>query len=310
MLLPGNLKTPSDWNIGTGGMDTPEKKADPRLENDPDFFIDDSVSYGTQGIVQALRLKPDYSPKDVVKPSVIAIDLRTLGRNIYDRDIRVSELVKKLEEEVANLINIFNGTLAEVYDENVKVIFYVCAFRQIYADALIRPANAQMQIIEKVLSGFIATYAKKDPSDDRFKFIFPTDKTNPILYLKKHVGENFTSGSVIIASGMPLDYHLYRWYTCYVAQSYTGKLISKEDFNKAAFKFKDKDLYKFIPFNMATHALFGDRHMVRPFVTRKWKDRAIEFAKNERWQLKTETQIITSCKLKGIHPIHDFTKNK
>ena len=272
-----------------------------------DIFTDERLSYGTNGVIQGLRQLPENIPKHLIQPRIIAFDIVSLARNIYDNKLTHAELLQRLEEEISLIVLHMDGFLAAQY-QDIPIVFYANNYRGYYPKLILRdPPSRETEDCEMVVAAFIRK-AQKHPLSGRYSIKWPETRVNPIKWLRDTLGDGNQPGSIFLASSHAVDYHIVKFAPTFIVQRYTGKILGPESFSKAVFSFPDEKFYKQVPFNSVTHSLFGDKYTIRPFVIRKNKKIALETAERERWALMTEAAIRVSCSSMNFQPLYDLTR--
>lgn len=99
---------------------------------------------------------------------------------------------------------------------------------------------------------------------------------------------------VHLISHMPLDYHIkfYSGRDGILYRSHTGEMVqlTSEALSKTVFKEPS------LPFYPVTHVLLGDKYLVKGCLPKKERDRFIELAKANHWNLRTSDYIIQKIK--------------
>ena len=98
----------------------------------------------------------------------------------------------------------------------------------------------------------------------------------------------FNQLNIVMLSHCPIDWHLaFMVKQFHLMESYTGNLKGLSVLGEKLFK------EPFIPFNRATHLLFGDSVHIKGMAQRKNKKLILDVAQKQRWYAKSEASIIT-----------------
>lgn len=94
-----------------------------------------------------------------------------------------------------------------------------------------------------------------------------------------------------------LDLHMAEYIKQFtLVESYTGVTKTLSEFGEKVFKKPG------IPFNTATHLLFGDSTHIRPIAMRKTKQLILDLAMRSRWMTKNEPTIVSEVAATGWVP--------
>ena len=106
--------------------------------------------------------------------------------------------------------------------------------------------------------------------------------------------------NVAMISNHPVDYHVGSVsHTFRIARSFTGEIVAYKQLGRIVFK---NDL---VPFNLYTHAIFGDKEDVKCSLTPGDKNKLLKLAEEEEWSLKTKDYIHDRLYKLGIRiPTH------
>ena len=92
--------------------------------------------------------------------------------------------------------------------------------------------------------------------------------------------------NVLMLSNHPVDYHVGSVsHTFRIVRSYTGQIVKYKQLGATVFKNPN------MPFNIYTHALFGDKEDVKCTLSPNDKAQLIQLAEEEEWSLKTKDYI-------------------
>ena len=90
----------------------------------------------------------------------------------------------------------------------------------------------------------------------------------------------------LLISHLPLDFYLFSMFrSVRLLESFTGRIRDSKTLGNKTFKCDN------VPFNIYTHALFGDQYRVKPIVTRSKKLKFIDIASKTNWMIKSPTEI-------------------
>lgn len=140
--------------------------------------------------------------------------------------------------------------------------------------------GAQSQVYGKVTAYLL--HSRKEPY-----------YATAVLSMKKHA----IRGNVGIMSHHMHDLYMVGMMNSgYLYESFTGKVYDKPSFSKKVFNNPD------LPFNTATHALFGDKHLMLPSAPKEVLKKITESAVLEKWTMKTERYVIDVLKRHNLMP--------
>ena len=112
------------------------------------------------------------------------------------------------------------------------------------------------------------------------------DRYCPWRYFIEELKHIKNEHRVAMISSHPVDYHIGQMCSRFsVVRSYTGEVVLYKNLGKIVF---ENDL---IPFNIYTHAVFGDKYDVLSSLRGGEKQKILDIAKAEDWILKTKDYI-------------------
>lgn len=134
----------------------------------------------------------------------------------------------------------------------------------------------------------VAGSSKSYPYQDILKYIHKSRDTKD--QIKSFFGLN--NLRIAMLSHCALDWHIgFYVKEFHLLESFTGNIKGMTNLGEKLFK------EPFIPFNKATHILFGDSTHVKALAQRKNKQLILDAAKKARWYAKSESGIIDDiCK--------------
>jgi hypothetical protein len=264
-------------------------------------MIKSEYSYGTSGIINGL-LSTDNRKFNW---NILFINIMTLIRNCYEKNIKINDLVKKLKIDIEN-IN-FHSELYTSGKYKIHIIYYWPQYKKCVPTELLRKENKQNKEIsilyDRIYSVFYKYYGG---SSTDYHSLFDS------LYLKsknKIIDSIITDPNIISAislfkryktinnikpaliSHIGLDYHLKEFfYNTIILLSFSSRLLqSNLDISEKVFKIKT------IRFNKYSHYLFGDSTLIKPNISISSKRRLKEISKDENWA--SLTNVVLSKKL-------------
>lgn len=112
------------------------------------------------------------------------------------------------------------------------------------------------------------------------------DKFLPWRHIMLELKDMKNNHNVLMVSNHPVDYHVGSIsHTFRIVRSFTGEIVKYKQLGRIVFK------SEMIPFNIYTHALFGDKEDVKCSLSGNDKNRILELAEKEEWSLKTKDYI-------------------
>ena len=112
------------------------------------------------------------------------------------------------------------------------------------------------------------------------------DKFLPWRHIMLELKDMKNNHNVLMVSNHPVDYHVGSVsHTFRIVRSFTGEVVKYKQLGRIVFK------NEILPFNLYTHALFGDKEDVKCSVTGNDKTKLLELAEKEEWLLKTKDYI-------------------
>jgi hypothetical protein len=251
---------------------------------------------------------------------VILVNLDTLIRNNLGKGTRDDEVAKWTFEDIDNIIAAFHEYLevlsvSSPYPHFVLYVPHYDALPNVHRRI---PNKEQLRILKiqqdiekahfpRTMKPDVATQFgnmtcvtmhagtnRTFPHQDIFSFVMNSIKEKMTLGKIKS-----TLGLLDLRIGMisrqAVDLHLARYVKKFtLIESFTGEIKSLESFGKKVFKVDT------VPFNSATHLLFGDNILVEPMAKRKTKALLLERAESHRWISRSEASIIEDAVASGL----------
>lgn len=260
-------------------------------------------SLGTQSLVDALGR---FDPKnDLYIWDTTIINIGTIVRNNLSKDKTDQEIIKGT---LSDLSTISTSIYHYLKDNRIADTPYMVLFIPNYIrlnPLFKRKLSPSEERVEKILSRLSMEINDKKHGDKRMYFDMPMYfmlAGNDVVLPYRHVVDRInvinseTQGirrvstrKYMLISNVALDYYLFKLFrNVKLFECFTGLVKEEKELGKKVFK-EDG-----IPFNLYTHALFGDSTKVKPLVSHGKKSKFIELAHKERWGLKQDTSIRSS----------------
>ena len=108
----------------------------------------------------------------------------------------------------------------------------------------------------------------------------------------------FWQSSVLLISHVPLDFHLFRYFThVQLIESFTGRM---KDYKQLGMKVFNSEV---LPFNKYTHLLLGDKWYMQSLLTLKQKNMLKTVATRDKWLLLPDKTILEQLlKMRLVQP--------
>ena len=224
------------------------------------------------------------------------INVYTLLRNAYSKGITQPEIEKIIDTDVDLFMTFVGAYMSFKRQTPANILFYAPDYRAIPGEVL-RPTMGNrveqdaryLKLIQKIPKKLTCL------TEDHLvgKYIIATSGVQfPHKELPDHIrmiyGGSRSSGSIgtALISHCALDLHLQSSIpSLELFESYTGMILQTTSFGRKLTK--DVGL----PFNTATHRVFGDDVHLAPLLKGKQKTELIELATKRHWAVKTEREI-------------------
>jgi hypothetical protein len=232
---------------------------------------------------------------------LILINLFTLARNVFEKTMKVNDLLKAIERD-ANILTTYFTAYTQYHQSRPTIIaYYVPNYRSINKEILREPTGRKLQLIElfeKVKSNLpqksmITGYP--DPAVQEVLLTSPKSSLLPHLAIPKElrsvISKSVYIKNALILSHCVIDLHVSSTFThLELVESYTGDLIKHDELGEKLVEGLD------LPFNAVTHRIFGDGIHIKPLVKGKQMAALKEAAINNKWYLRTQKEIISDVK--------------
>ncbi len=224
--------------------------------------------------------------------NVFLINLSTLVRNRWKKDLKLQKVVDLVKQDVSGLSSEISETCKLVDNRHQHfIILYTMAYSRMVPDDYLHNRNteqrAKIQDATVMLIKQLPSVVKID-GNCTCEILHDNGKKPSFKVLSskiKSVGGNQTA---FIISHIPLDYHIFDVNICgYVIKSFTGDVVDGLKSTLGEMVFKEA----IVPFYPATHILLGDKELIKGCLDRKERKRFLELCEQNGWRMRTETYI-------------------
>ncbi len=236
----------------------------------------------------------------------LLINASTLFRNNLSKDLNQRQVI----DESGLDSSVIKGAIRNYWRKNPKspkrleIIEYIpnYAALPLLFKRTESKANAQVHEIVKYVRKFVekesAGKPVKEPDDLAPTTIlnvgssvrYPHQDLLQYIHQSRQNDKSFLGMNhlrVAMISHCPIDWHIgFYFKQFHLLESFTGNVRDLSMLGEKLFK------DKFIPFNRATHVLFGDNVHVKPMALRKNKQLILDVAQKHKWYSKSESSII------------------
>lgn len=232
--------------------------------------------------------------------NLFLINIYTMARNAYRKGISFEEMRTIIDKDSDLLMTYIHAYTTHKRPIDSVVLFYAPTYRAVPKDFMREHVGNNLEldtlytkiaetIPDKLLELTELPYTRKFISRVGLHGRLPyLDIVTALGSISSALASGGSVGTAMI-SHCPLDFHIYkRIPRVQLLESYTGQILNVVDFGQKLTR--DKDVR--VPFNTATHRLFGDPLQLLPLLTGKDRKTLIELAAEKNWAIKTETQII------------------
>lgn len=267
-----------------------------------DGTIINECSVGMNAVLN--RIVYDYGLAIQPMHDYYIINILTIIRNNYDKKLKETEMLYKIDQDIRQLKLYLTNYLAGQTHQPL-ILFYLPIDYVVGKgyERKLSPRNQAIADMAKVVRKMIPNKLNDISQNGINIYTVVLDPTPlPVGQIKKYISKlsnKGTRGSAWLLSHCPLDLHLHRLIPkTHLMESFTGEVKLPIEFGQKLFKNED------IPLNQYTHVAFGDGLHVRPLLkTKKQKDAARERADRKNWKVRTESEIMTELTKCGIPSI-------
>lgn len=266
--------------------------------------------------------------KQKIAWDIITINISTLIRNNCSKEVSDETILHNVDEDLDQIVK----SISKYYQsfthppEQTAVLLYFPDYSAL-PELHRRTENKTNARIRKITEQFSSRTLTKNTKEKVIMFenltciirkagtskLFPHQEI--YQYLTHTIGKGALSKiktlfglrqlKVAMLSHCPLDFHLCRYTKNFtLIESYTGNTKTAIDFGSKLFD------SEYVPFNTATHLLFGDKVHVVPIVKRNHKKMFLEYAKKQRWLTLDEPKIVQLIAATGQVPKQVLTTVK
>ena len=241
---------------------------------------------------------------------VLAINLGTILRNAISKFVAKDVTLQNREAkglDVPAALNFTKSTVIDISNEiaaicsqrfpdrNHHIVFYLTdPLKQLPVEWMRSQTSESAIRLQTAISTMLRTEKSVDQTNGnvqlhiRFADQMRVPSYKGISELLKGLAPY--NVPVHLISHMPLDYHIkiYSGRDGFLYRSHTGEVVPLTASSLGKVVFKEES----VPFYPSTHALFGDKYLVKGCLGKKDKERFIELAKTNHWNLRTEDYIL------------------
>ena len=265
-------------------------------------------SVGINRVLGHLRLQAYSATK--INYSLYLINVMTLIRNVDAKDQTDKVFLERLNLEIQLLILYISSYAgATQYPKIIPtIVFYIPDYKAI-PKAFARPVSDKLQrhydLLKKLVQHLPSTSVlTKDLSDYKQWLYYVGGSSLPHIDLSSAINKDFkvvsvygntyrTGDPICLITHFPIDLYLHRRVNnVHLLESYTGAVKTLSQFGTKINGNAD------VPFNPATHVLFGDDYHIAPLVKGKEKKMLLELATEKQWLQKPITIIVEDIKAK------------
>jgi len=272
---------------------TTESRRDPLLNEDSSFSI--PTAYAIDGIEKHLP---------TTTCDTILISVNTLIRNHInvDPDMHMTTLLDKLDEEMAAIVEDVSVVFEHVNVGCPAIGFYIMEYPRCVPKGILREDNKARARLTTAISYVLKTarghFDGESRNIDNVSVTFSYNKRGhlPYQYLTNLVKSMSSNREVMLLSNCPLDYHLaLHTKRFYLIDSHTGNMRKYSELGNKVFPKREE-----LPFNPATHLLFGDKDFVQSPLGIKNKRIIYDAAIAQKWRLATHETIVQRLRTLGF----------
>lgn len=280
-------------------------------EKEIDLTQGGTYSNGTGAL--AIQLSAHIKAFDNVTDTIL-INLGTLLRNrlmktgdveegsaTYSKMIKESskEMVIEVSKELQEFIKTIYQAYTQTKIEKPFLLLYCPAYEKVLPASVLRPATGQRLMLQEACASMVKEITgsglNKNISigDLSVRYLPITNQVSvsrTLIYLIRGLRNR---QQVLMVSHQPVDWHI-----CDVVknmvllESHTGKYKHPDQFGEKAFGVE-------LPFLPSTHAVLGDKVLIKPVLTPKQKKELLELAESQQWDLRTSEFVSDSIRKKG-----------
>lgn len=265
----------------------------------------DNCSIGLNAVLYTLSQLPRAKR---AKPfDCMIVNVATMVRNNFNQQLPTNEVIKKVYQDIDILVKHFANYIKTIrVSRYPSIVFFIPDYSKLSANMRKVSNNATNQGIDKVLmliskeqknfaeehkllgitAHSVKVGDKKLPHQDLYTYLRSID-TN---------GIQFESLNCALLTHVYLDFHLASKLTITTIESYTGVQRSPNTFGAKVFG------ANYVPFNKYTHAIFGDKLMIKSQATGKIRTELFKRAQTQYWITKTLDDIYKDLKLSNLLP--------
>lgn len=272
----------------------------------PHQEIQSEFSIGTAPMMRTIEQIISNKEKMV---DVVCLNLGTIARNCmnnravreaveYDKlhGIRTDKPAKALvSESKAEMIKVIGDIIQMLnnngFSHNPAVITYHSDYAKSVPHGLYKPpvdSKYYLTMADQMIREHVVKGSRKSAKQGSTMLIeLPIqDHFLPWRHIMTELKDLKNNHNVLMVSNHPVDYHVGSVsHTFRIVRSFTGEEVEYAKLGKVVFK---NDV---MPFNIYTHAIFGDKEDLKCSVSDGDKKKLLDLAEKEEWLLKTKDYI-------------------
>ena len=248
---------------------------------------EDERSFGT---MQAVERMEELMSGDGHGIDTVLINLATLLRNRYSRDLSPEQLLNEVQEDYDTVVQRLTPLLAgnSQADTPAALIFYTSDYRQAIPRKFLRSIPPSKIRYNNTWARMLNRMSDQSGITNGVRVVQSRLRVQRRIYrsLEDVIRQYATGGSILMTTHINCDYHIALRYDNFrLVESFTGEVIRPKGFSVKAFG------NEHVPFYPCTHAVLGDKELISPTWTRDEKKQLFREAEENNWKLRPQAAV-------------------
>ena len=271
-----NTESQSEFSMGTAPM---MKSIERLIENREEMIDVICLNLGT--LVR--NCLPNQNVKDAIE-----FDKRHGVRTERPAAVLFDEAKKEMVKVVTDLCQMLNNN--EFVNRPAVITYHSDYSKSVPREVYKAPVDSKyyLTLADEMVRTKLIKGSRKHAMQGKVSLIeLPiADKFLPWRHIMLELKDMKNNHNVLMVSDHPVDYHVGSVSRTFcIVRSYTGDVVKYKQLGHVVFG-DDR-----IPFNLYTHALFGDKKDVKCSLSPNDKTKLLEIAEEEEWTMKTKDYI-------------------
>lgn len=271
-------------------METTNPFADLQTDNTEEL-PPPTYSHGTDPAIKTIMELVEIESIDT-----IVINILTLMRNVYNKNMTIDENLSVLLDNIQDLITNFSDFFYKQDVVNPTIYFYLFDYSRMgIPSEYLRSFDTESKInLMKFRERFITYYNHSYQSkininryNNTLDVVFEVDLSSdkPSFNMMRSTISSVKNRHIVaLLTHIPIDAHVLRHYKSFIVRSYQGDYFTYKSYGSVIFGCD-------VPFLPSLHVVFGDKELIKGMVQRNKKKELMKLIEDNDWCLWSNDKI-------------------